>query len=339
MTNKHANSIASIRCVLMMACLATIPAGCGDSSPSLLGDSRVPGVASARAEAKRVIDEALADTDPVVRVNAIEVVGTAGRVDLMPKVQRLLKDPTGPVRFAAALAVGDLQYAPAKGLLAPLLKDEDSNVIIAASYAMGRLGAADYYRVVIQGAENKDQTVRANAVMLLGKIGDRQFLKSLKAAQEDQFSSDAVRFQALEARARLGDEEVLKRLWALAYSAYADDRVLATRALGSLGTPQVRDILITKLDDVVLEVRLAAAEQLGKLSDQTGQPQVLEVFEKNLAGGPDRQAAERANVFAALAIGQIRTPALTKYLPQLLKNESKYVRVAAAKAVFQCDRM
>jgi len=239
MTNKHANSIASIRCVLMMACLATIPAGCGDSSPSLLGDSRVPGVASARAEAKRVIDEALADTDPVVRVNAIEVVGTAGRVDLMPKVQRLLKDPTGPVRFAAALAVGDLQYAPAKGLLAPLLKDEDSNVIIAASYAMGRLGAADYYRVVIQGAENKDQTVRANAVMLLGKIGDRQFLKSLKAAQEDQFSSDAVRFQALEARARLGDEEVLKRLWALAYSAYADDRVLATRALGSLAMPQI----------------------------------------------------------------------------------------------------
>ncbi len=114
---------------------------------------------------------------------------------------------------------------------------------------------------------------------------------------------------------------------------------MAVRAMGGLGTPQAKDILATKLDDVVLEVRLAAAEQLGRLSDQTGQPQVLEVFEKNLADGPDRQAAERTNVLAALAIGQIRTPALTKYLPQLLKNESKYVRVAAAKAVFQCDRM
>ena len=339
MKHKHAYSVASVRYVLLMALLATIPAGCRDSSPSLLGDSRAASVASARGEAKRVIDEALADTDPVVRVNAIEVVGTTGRVDLMPKVQRLLKDPTGPVRFAAALAVGDLQYAPAKGLLAPLLKDEDSNVIIAASYAMGRLGAADYYRVVVQGAESKDQTVRANAVMLLGKIGDPQFLKVIKAAQEDRFSNDGVRFQALEARARLGDEEVLKRLWALAYSAYADDRVLATRSLGWLGTAQVRDILVTKLDDIVVEVRLAAAEQLGRLSDQTGQPQVQEVFEKNLAGGLDRQAAERTNVMAALAIGQIRTPALTKYLPQLLKNESKYVRVAAAKAVFQCDRM
>jgi HEAT repeat protein len=339
MINKHANTGVSIHYVLLAACLATIPTGCNDSSQSLLGDSHVTNAASARVEAKRVIDEALADSDPVVRVNAIEVVGTTGRVDLMPKVQRLLTDPTVPVRFAAALAVGDLQYAPAKGLLGPLLKDEDSNVIVAASYAMGRLGATDYYRVVIQGTESQDQTVRANAVMLLGKIGDRQFLKFLKAAQEDRLSSDRVRFQALEARARLGDEDVLKRLWALAYSSYADDRVMAIRALGAIGTPQAKDILTTKLDDIVVEVRLAAAEQLGRLSDQTGQPQVLEVFEKNLADGPDRQEAERTNVLAALAIGQIRTPALTKYLPQLLKNESKYVRVAAAKAVFQCDKM
>ncbi len=339
MINKHMHTSVSIPYVLLAACLATIPAGCNDSSQSLLGEPPLTNAASARAEAKRVIDEALADNDPVARVNAIEVVGTTGRVDLMPKVQRLLKDPTVPVRFAAALAVGDLQYAPAKGLLGPLLKDGDSNVVVAASYAMGRLGATDYYRVVVQGTESEDQTVRANAVMLLGKIGDRQYLKQLKAVQEDRLTSDRVRFQVLEARARLGDEEVLKRLWALAFSSYADDRVMAVRAMGGLGTPQAKDILATKLDDVVLEVRLAAAEQLGRLSDQTGQPQVLEVFEKNLADGPDRQAAERTNVLAALAIGQIRTPALTKYLPQLLKNESKYVRVAAAKAVFQCDRM
>jgi len=339
MTNKHTSTTASIHYVLLVACLATIPVGCNDSSQSLLGDFYVTNVASARAEAKHVIDEALADSDPVVRVNAIEVVGTTGRLDLMPKVQRLLTDPTVPVRFAAALAVGDLRYAPAKGLLGPLLKDEDSNVIVAASYAMGRLGATDYYRVVVEGAESKDQTVRANAVLLLGKIGDRQFLKFVKTAHEDKFSSDKVRFQALEARARLGDEEVLKRLWALVYSAYADDRLLAVRALGTLGTPQARDILITKLDDTVLEVQLAAAEQLGRLSDHTGEPQVLEVFEKNLAGGLDKQATERMNVLTALAIGQIGTPALTKYLPQLLKNESKYVRVAAAKAVFQCDLM
>ncbi len=323
----------SVLCVLFsVLCLLS---GCGDSPA--LGEFYVTNVASPQAEAKHVIDQALADSDPVAKVNAIEVVGTTGRVDFMPKVQRLLEDPAVPVRFAASLAVGDLQYAPAQNALAPLLKDEDSNVIVAASYAMGRLGAPEYHEVVRRAAESKDQTVRANAVFLLGKIGDSGSLSLLKAVQEDPYSSDKVRFQVLDARARLGDEEVLKRLWALAYSAYADDRAIALRAIGALGTARAREILGTKLDDTVLEVRLVAAEQLGGLRDKTGEAEVLAVFEKNLTSGIDKEAAERVNVLTALAIGQIRTAALTKYLPHLLKNESKYVRIAAAKAVFQCN--
>ena len=335
MKNKHRNRAASV--VLVIAALAVLPAGCGDSSQSLLGDFYVSEVAAVQSEAKHVMDEALADSDPVARVNAIEVVGTTGRVDFMPKVQRLLQDQTPPVRFAACLAVGDLQYSPAKMVLAPLLKDEDSNVITAASYAMGRLGATEYYQVVRKAAESKDQTVRANAVFLLGKIGDQRDLNLLKSVQEDNYSTDKVRFQCLEARARLGDEEVLKRLWALAFSAYADDRVIAIRAIGAVGTPRAKEILGTKLDDIVLEVQIAAAEQLGKLGDKTGEAEVLAVFEKNLTSGMEKEAGERVNVLTAMAIGQIRTAALTKYLPQLLKNESKYVRIAAAKAVFQCN--
>ncbi|MHC4194178.1 MAG: HEAT repeat domain-containing protein, partial [Planctomycetota bacterium] len=181
-----------------------------------------------------------------------------------------------------------------------------------------------------------DQTVRANAAFILGRTGDINALKLLKWAQEDKNSSDKVRFQVLEARARLGDEEVLQKLWAIVYSGYADDRIMGIRAMGTLGTSKARDILVTKLDDNILEVRLAAAEQLGKFRDRTGEPEVLAVFENDLTIGLDKQASERANVLAALAIGQIRTPALTKYLPQLLRNESKFVRIAAAKAVFQC---
>lgn len=331
----YPGSLVSILCVLsFVLCLF---GGCGDSSNSMLGDFYVKEVASAQSEAKHVINEALVDTDPVARVNAIEVVGMTGRVDFMPKVQRLLKDPTPPVRFAACLAIGDLQYTPAKTAMTPLLKDEDANVIIAASYAMGRLGSAELFQVVRKAAESKDQTVRANAVFLIGKISEPRDLNLLKTVQEDQYSSDKVRFQCLEARARLGDEEVLKRLWALAFSAYADDRVVAVRAIGALDTPRAKEILVTKLDDIVLEVRLATAEQLGRLGDNTGEAQVLSVFEKNLVGDMDREAIERVNVLTALAIGQIRTPALTKYLPQLLKNESKYARIAAAKAVFQCN--
>jgi HEAT repeat protein len=64
---------------------------------------------------------------------------------------------------------------------------------------------------------------------------------------------------------------------------------------------------------------------------------VLSVFTKEAAtAGLDKRDMERVKVLAALAIGQIGTKSVTKYLPELLQNESKFVRIAAAKAVLQC---
>jgi HEAT repeat protein len=149
-------------------------------------------------------------------------------------------------------------------------------------------------------------------------------------------SSDKVRFQAAEAIAMLKDERILHgKLWAMVYSTFADDRVIGIKAMGALGTPKTKEILITKLDDDVLVVRLAAAEQLGRLGDKTGEPEVLDVFRKRLTAGMSPQELEHIYVLAALAIGQIRTEPLSRYLPQLLRDPSIFVRIAAAKAVFQ----
>jgi HEAT repeat protein len=133
----------------------------------------------------------------------------------------------------------------------------------------------------------------------------------------------------------LGDEKIFPRLWSMLISAYADVRLMGVRAMGKLGTPEAKNALIGRLDDDILEVRLVAAEQLGVFRNPIGEPKVLEVFEKKLTRTLDKQASERTNVLTALAIGQIRTPGLRKFLPQLLENESKFVRIAAAKAVFQ----
>ena len=322
--------------ILVCAYFIALAFGCNGSLRKQSEDFDTTNMNTPQAQAVQIIWNGLEDNNPLIKVNAIEVVASTGQIKFMPKVQRLLKDEFVPVRFAAALAVGDLQYPPAKSSVSQLLKDKDINVIIAAAYAMGKLGDTEYYEVIRKAINSNDQTVRANAAFLLGKTGDTSSLKLLKWAQEDKDSSDKVRFQALEARARLGDGDVLQRLWAIVYSAYADDRIMGVRAMGTLGTSKAKDILITKLDDDVLEVRLAAAEQLGMLRDPIGETQVVDVFEKKLAAGFDRQANERANVLAALAIGQICTPNLIKFLPQLLKSESKLVHIAAAKAVFQC---
>jgi hypothetical protein len=52
----------------------------------------------------------------------------------------------------------------------------------------------------------------------------------------------------------------------------------------------------------------------------------------------DADGLERVHMFTALAVGQIRTAAVTEFLPKLLKNQSKRVRIAAAKAVLQCAK-
>jgi HEAT repeat protein len=286
------------------------------------------------SEAFQIIGQALADSDPLVRINAIEVVATTRQLNFMPRVQQLLQDVSMPVRFAATLAVGDMKYSPARNLINRSLKDQDNNVIIAASYAMTRLGYPGYIEILKQSITDTNQTLRANAAMLLGKSGERSSLKLLYWVMQDVNSDDRAVYQAAEAIAMLGDESIYPKLWAMLLSAYADVRVVGIKAMGTLGTKQAEDALITMLDDDVLEVRLAAAEQLGTLNNKIGESIVLEVFRKKPTNQMDQQSRERVFLLTALAIGQIGTPSLTRYLPELMENESKFVRLAAAKAVF-----
>ena len=310
--------------------LAFTPSGCNDA---LLMTSA--GIDSLIPKAADIIRKALDDDDPRIRAKAIEVVADTKQLEFMPQVQRLLRDDFVPVRFAAAWAVGDMQYHPAKNTVERLLKAPDENSRIAAAYALTRLGSSDKLHLLHKALASSDQTARANAALLLGKTGDKTALEPLYELMKDKNSGHKVGFQAAEAIARLGDEQIYHKLWTMLISTYADDRTMGIKAMGALGTPKAKNALIIMLDDDILEVRLAAAEQLGRLKDTTGEAEVLDVFSKNLTVGLDKVDKERANVLTALAIGQIHTPALTKFLPRLLKDDSKRVRLAAAKAVFQ----
>jgi HEAT repeat protein len=310
--------------------------GCNKSSQGTYDHPGGGSIDELVPEATRIIQEGLSDADPQIRANAIEVVTDTKQIKQMPKVQRLLEDDFVPVRFAAALAVGDLEYSFAESSIKQLLKDKDENVRIAADYAMSKLGAGSGFKLVRKTIASSDQTVRANAAFLLGKSGDKSSLKWLWWTLQNKDSDYKARFNAAEAIARLGDERIDEKLLAMLISVYADDRVMGIKAMGALGTEKAKNFLITKLDDDVLEVRLAAAEQLGMLRETTGEAEVLKVFTKNLTAGLDKEELERVNTLTALAIGQIGTASVTKFLPQLLKNESKFVRIAAAKAVLQC---
>lgn len=310
--------------------------GCGKKIVPSIVKSQSDSLRKLKPQSIQILRDALEDNEPQIRVRAIEVVSETKQSELMPIVQRLLTDDFVPVRFAAALAVGDMRYTPAKPTLARLIQVKEDNTKIASAYALSKLGMPQGLNLIRKALQSNDQIVRANAVTLLGKAGNVSDIELLRKIQQEEKSKEKARFQALEARARLGDSDALKRLWAIAFSSYADDRAFAIKALGALGTQKAKEIIFTKLDDDVLEVQLTAAEQLGMLGDNSGEPEILKVFEENLTTGMDAQEVERVKVLATLAIGKIKTSSLSKYLPTLLADRSKTVRIAAAKAVLQC---
>lgn len=288
-------------------------------------------------QAARIIQLGLSSSHPQVRANAIEIAAGTGKPQFMAEVQRLTKDELVPIRFAAAVAIGESKYSAGKNDVAQLLKDEDENVRLAADFCLVMLGGSKSYTEQIRKAmASDDQQIRANAAFLLGKIGDRKALPLLYHAIKDEASDDRVRLNAIEAIARLNDEKIYHKLWAMLISAYIDDRVFGIRAMGALGTTQARDAILTMLKDDLPEVRLVAAEQLGNMGNMAGEKIVVDALTKDISVAPDHQAKARIQTLAALAIGQIRTPALKKFLPELLKSESQFARLAAAKAVFQC---
>jgi len=290
-------------------------------------------------QAYRTLSSAMSDPDPRIRTNAIEVVASTRQLTLGPALQRLLRYPVVPVRFAALLAVGDLRYAAAKPDVQQIFDEtrEDANIRLAAAYALFRLGAphyADYARKVIT---TDNQTVRANAALVLGKTGDIGAADALHWAIQDRASDERVLDQALESLAMLGEQRIVQKVLAKLISAYADDRITGIRAMGALGGAQARAAILPMLEDVVVEVRLAAAEQLGRLHDRTGEGRVLEALDEKAppgASGPaQNEDQSRVRVLAALAIGEIGSERLVQELPGLLSDRSPFVRVAAAKAV------
>jgi HEAT repeat protein len=286
----------------------------------------------------RIISESLNSDNNLLKTRAIETAVETKQPNFIPAIERLLHDPYVPVRFAASVAVGDMQDKAAINSINELLKDKEPNVIIAAAYAMAKIDNPQYLDVLRGTLANNTAQVnditKANSALLLGKSGDRNSIPLLSEVMKNPQSSDKVSYGAAEALSMLGDDKIFETNWGMLISAYADVKMLGINNMGTLGTPQAENALLTMLEDPITEIRLATALQLGKMNNKTGQKVVLEVFQKNLNTDPDFQTRERINVLTALAIGEIGTQNVTKFLPELMKNESPFVRLAAAKAVF-----
>ncbi|AQT70111.1 putative oxidoreductase/HEAT repeat-containing protein [Anaerohalosphaera lusitana] len=280
----------------------------------------------------RVVETSLSDENPRIRSHAIETVVKCNRREMMPMIIDRLEDESFPVRFAAAMGLGDANYSAAKESIRPLLKDQNPHVRLSAAYALSRMGEPNHEKLLVKTLKSPDKSLKANAVLLLGKTEKREYINDLYAVAQEPETSEQVIMQALEAIAMIGDKDVYRQLWPLLISKYADDRQIGIRAMGALGTSDAEDAIITMLEDEVTEVRLCAAEQLGRMGNRVGRPEVLDYLK-------DRQtdaytiSKRRADFTAALAIGRIGGSELTRFLPGLLESDWQHIRLNAAGSV------
>lgn len=316
--------------ILLLA--GVLVGGCGESRSqvSFIDEAGKVDLRRLQNRAIEIVRDGLADENAFVRDRAIKVVSVAGTNQLMPAVTQLLKDDVVEVRFAAAEAIGDVRYKAAEYGLRRLLSDQNDNIKIAAAYALTRLGKGNHSGMLRRLTKSKDQTVRANAAMLLSKLGNRKDIELLYEVISDSDSRDWVRNEAVKAIARLGDEKIYRsKCWPLLISKYADDRIMGVKAMSELGTTDAKNAIRTMLYDDIMEVRLYAAGQLGRLGDTTGQMEVLTYLNEQL-GGADEWSV--ANETAVTAIGQIGTELLIRFLPRFMDSRNKLIRLSGAQS-------
>ncbi|MFI5380824.1 MAG: HEAT repeat domain-containing protein [Tepidisphaerales bacterium] len=305
-------------------------AGCTNPPGATSADPATPVVAGSSVDpavverARNTLAELLTHNDETVRAHAIEAfkdsMGPAGRQVYI----NALRDQSSLVRFAGAMAIGEVRLAEAKPLLVPLLTDADPSVQVASIFAMHRLGETKYSVGLERSLGSPDKWTRANTCMVLGRLGEKSAVKILKPALRD--SPVEVRLQAAEALGRRGDEDGLAFLVATTISGNPGHQLVGILALAGPKDTRVIDHVRAGLSSTYQEVVLVTARALAMLGSN-------EAYDKALAATTSTDARQRS--LAALALGASGKPQAAAPLTSLLKDSDPDVRVAASLAILQ----
>jgi HEAT repeat protein len=279
---------------------------------------------SLRDAAVREIEQAAKSNDPVLRANAVEAAQRGMHEDAKQIVMSGLNDEDPLVRFAAAMAAGELWLTDAMPRLYQMGFDPDRSVQVAVRFALHRMGDTRYSHDLEVYATDSDPQVRANTAMALGLLGEPSALKILRGMEND--TNAAVRIQVAEARWRLGDEEGLDSLVAGTVSAFPDDQIVSILALAATHDSRVKEHIEGKLTSDYNEIALAAARAMGQLGSDAGY---------GVAMNGAKSVDPRLKGMAAMALGDIGRRDAQDQLGRLLKDSDKNVRLAAATAILE----
>jgi HEAT repeat protein len=290
-----------------------------------------------RQQARSEILATAKSNQPIIRTHAIESIRLALPKDADARAILIegLFDSSWIVRFASAMAAGELRVKEAKPRLDEMVNDPNRNVKVAVRFALHRLGDVRHSHDFEKTAQDPSARVRSNTALALGLLEEPSALNVLRSMQRDPDRN--VRLQVAEAMWRLGSQQGYETLVAASISKYVDDQMVVFLAMAGPRDTRARNAIRAGLTQytrsatpetklLLQQVELVAARALGQLGSDEGYGVALKATEN-----PDK----RQRALAALALGAIGRSDAQAALANLLKDQDTDVRLSAATAVLQ----
>ena len=280
------------------------------------------------AAASKEIYQAFFSADPIIRAHAIEALRQVGSVGSHGTILKGLDDKASVVRFASAMAVGELKLKQAHDKLLQMVDTDPSrDVQVAVRFALHRIGDKRLSHDLEKAAMADDRSVRANTAVVLGLLEEPSAQKILRAMVLDR--DPAIRLMAAESLWRLGDERGLTLLVAGTVSMYPDDQMISYLALAAPRNTKVIEHVRGGLVNDYTEVSLVASRAMGMLGSDEGYVVAMNALDS---------ADPRHRALAALALGAIGRSDAQDELKPLLTDPNPDVRLSAATAILQLKK-
>jgi len=301
-------------------------------------------------DARTTLRQAVEDKDPETRSHAIEAMATASPKQSGAAFVQALSDSNPAVRFAAAMAIGEARYAPAKDKLVAMARDKklepDKRVLCAVIYALHRMGETSFTHALGELLFDPEPEVRANAAMVMGKMGEPSATGPLKTLLGDE-QEPAVQLQIHESLALLGDSRSRHFLEAYIKGYFLDLRLAALPALARTDPRRAVYVLQKLLDnDKAPQIRVVAAWQLAELGEvedagynlclkAAAYPETVMRQAYGWARTPSGVEIKSLQRLAAMSLGSMKRTEAVGTLHRLLGSPDGGVRVAAAMAIIK----
>lgn len=300
-------------------------------------------------DAKTTLRQDADRANPSTKVFVMEAMAQVMGYEAGGVFKQALGEDSENVRFAAAMAIGDVKYSPAKSILTTkagmYTGERDKRVYCAVLYALFRLGETSQLSDLADLLQDAEPSVRAVAAQVMGKIGEPSATGPLKIVLNDE-RDEGAKYNMIEALAMLGDSASQALLESYAKGFYLDLRLAAIPAMSreySMNAVLVlRELLHPRQPPRVRVTAAGALAGLGEFNEDGYRLCIAaasrpESFVDTGGGGRLFGGIEVASLqrLAVMSLGWMKQKKAVDTLHPLLKSGDGGVRVAAAMSIMR----